>query len=197
MFTGIVEEIAIIKNSVKEKENIHLTVSCSFVEELKIDQSVLHNGICLTVVAIKDETFTVTAIKETIDVTTLGKWTIGQEINLERGMLANARLDGHIVQGHVDAVGTCVSIVDAEGSTYYGFEYDKQVKHTTIPKGSITIDGTSLTVVDSGINTFSVAIIPYTKEHTIFKNYQVGDKVNLEFDVIGKYVEKLLQIRNI
>ncbi|MBB1140330.1 riboflavin synthase [Myroides sp. WP-1] len=197
MFTGIVEEIAIIKNSVKEKENIHLTVSCSFVKELKVDQSVLHNGICLTVVDIKDETFTVTAIKETIDVTTLGKWTVGQEINLERGMLANARLDGHIVQGHVDAVGTCVSIVDAEGSTYYGFEYDKQIKHTTISKGSITIDGTSLTVVDSGINTFSVAIIPYTKEHTIFKHYQVGDNVNLEFDVIGKYVEKLLQIRNV
>ncbi|MGG5505632.1 MULTISPECIES: riboflavin synthase [unclassified Myroides] len=197
MFTGIVEEIAIIENSVKEKENIHLTVSCSFVEELKVDQSVLHNGICLTVVAIEGETFTVTAIKETIDVTTLGTWTIGQEINLERGMLANARLDGHIVQGHVDAVGTCVSIVDAEGSTYYGFEYDKQIKHTTISKGSITIDGTSLTVVDSGVNTFSVAIIPYTKAHTIFKHYQVGDKVNLEFDVIGKYVEKLLQIRNI
>lgn len=196
MFTGIVEEIAIVKNIAREKENIHLTVSCSFVNELKIDQSVLHNGICLTVVAIENETFTVTAIKETIDVTTLGQWKIGQEINLERGMLANARLDGHIVQGHVDAVGQCVSIVDAEGSTYYGFEYDSKVKHTTIPKGSITIDGTSLTVVDSGVNSFSVAIIPYTKEHTLFKYYEVGQAVNLEFDVIGKYVEKLLQIRS-
>lgn len=197
MFTGIVEEIAIVKNIVREKENLHLTVSCSFVEELKIDQSVLHNGICLTVVAIEGETFTVTAIKETLDVTTLGQWKIGQEINLERGMLANARLDGHIVQGHVDTVGRCVSIQDAEGSTYYGFEYDSKVKHTTIAKGSITIDGTSLTVVDSGINTFSVAIIPYTKEHTIFKHYQLGQLVNLEFDVIGKYVEKLLQIRSV
>ena len=197
MFTGIVEEIAIIKNIVKERENIHLTVGCSFVNELKVDQSVLHNGICLTVVALTDETFTVTAIKETIDVTTLGQWTIGQEINLERGMLANARLDGHIVQGHVDLVGRCVSIEDADGSTYYGFEYDSNATHITIAKGSITIDGTSLTVVDSGIHTFSVAIIPYTKEHTIFKHYRVGDRVNLEFDVIGKYVEKLLQIKNV
>ncbi|MDR0223687.1 MAG: riboflavin synthase [Myroides odoratus] len=197
MFTGIVEEIAIVKNIAREKENIHLTVSCSFVNELKIDQSVLHNGICLTVVAIENETFTVTAIKETIDVTTIGQWKIGQEINVERGMLANARLDGHIVQGHVDTVGRCVSIEDADGSTYYGFEFDKNVKHTTISKGSITIDGTSLTVVDSGINTFSVAIIPYTKEHTIFKHYEVGQVVNLEFDVIGKYVEKLLYIRSI
>jgi len=196
MFTGIVEEIAIVKNIVREKENIHLTVSCSFVGELKVDQSVLHNGICLTVVAIENETFTVTAIKETIDVTTLGQWKIGQAINLERGMLANARLDGHIVQGHVDVVAHCVSIQDADGSTYYGFEYAKGVKHTTISKGSITIDGTSLTVVDSGINTFSVAIIPYTKEHTIFNSYRVGDAVNLEFDVIGKYVEKLLQLRD-
>ncbi|WP_410878030.1 riboflavin synthase [Myroides sp. DW712] len=195
MFTGIVEEIAIVKNIVREQENIHLTVSCSFVHELKVDQSVLHNGICLTVVAIEDETFTVTAIKETIDVTTIGQWVIGQEINIERGMLANARLDGHIVQGHVDAVGRCVSIKDAAGSTYYGFEYDQKVKHTTISKGSITIDGTSLTVVNSGVNTFSVAIIPYTKEHTVFKHYTLGQFVNLEFDVIGKYVEKLLQIR--
>jgi len=195
MFTGIVEEIAIVKNIVREKENIHLTVSCSFVNELKVDQSVLHNGICLTVVAIESDTFTVTAIKETVDVTTIGQWIVGQKINIERGMLAHARLDGHIVQGHVDTVGRCVSIQDAEGSTYYGFEYDKQVKHTTIPKGSITIDGTSLTVVDSGINTFSVAIIPYTKEHTIFNQYEIGQQVNLEFDVIGKYVEKLLQIR--
>lgn len=197
MFTGIVEEIAIIKNIAKEKENIHLTVSCSFVNELKIDQSVLHNGICLTVVAIEEETFTVTAIKETIDVTTLGQWKVGQEINLERGMLANARLDGHIVQGHVDLVGRCVSITDAGGSTYYGFEYDSNVAHITISKGSITIDGTSLTVVNSGIHTFSVAIIPYTKEHTIFKHYSIGENVNLEFDVIGKYVEKLLHVKNV
>lgn len=196
MFTGIVEEIAIIKNIVKEQGNIHLTIACSFVDELKIDQSVLHNGICLTVVAIETGTFTVTAIKETIDVTTLGQWKIGQQINLERGMLANARLDGHIVQGHVDLVGRCVSMQEAAGSTYYGFEYAEKAEHITISKGSITIDGTSLTVVDSGIHTFSVAIIPYTKEHTIFKQYKIGDAVNLEFDVIGKYVEKLLRIRN-
>lgn len=197
MFTGIVEEIAIVKNIVKEQGNIHLTIACSFVDELKIDQSVLHNGICLTVVAIEKDTFTVTAIKETIDVTTLGQWKIGQEINLERGMLANARLDGHIVQGHVDLVGHCVSMQEADGSTYYGFDYAEKAKHITIPKGSITIDGTSLTVVDSGIHTFSVAIIPYTKAHTIFKQYKIGDAVNLEFDVIGKYVEKLLHIRNV
>ncbi len=195
MFTGIVEEIAIIKNIAKEKGNIHLTISCSFVNELKIDQSVLHNGVCLTVVNIEEDTFTVTAIKETIDVTTLGNWVVGQSINLERGMLMNARLDGHIVQGHVDAVATCAFVKDADGSTYYGFEYDSAVKHTTISKGSITIDGTSLTVVDSEINSFSVAIIPYTKENTLFKYYKVGDTVNIEFDVIGKYVERLLQIK--
>ena len=194
MFTGIVEEIGIIKNIVREDGNIHLTVSSSFVKELKVDQSVLHNGICLTVVNIDENSFTVTAIKETINVTTLGSWVVGQSINLERGMLMNARLDGHIVQGHVDATATCISIKDADGSTYYGFEYDSSVKPTTIPKGSITIDGTSLTVVDSGINFFSVAIIPYTKENTLFKYYGVNDKVNVEFDVIGKYVEKLLQI---
>lgn len=194
MFTGIVEEIAIIKNVAHENDNIHLTVSCSFVNELKVDQSVLHNGICLTVVHIEEDSFTVTAIKETIDVTTLGTWKAGQLINLERGMMMNARLDGHIVQGHVDAVATCKSIEDANGSTYYGFSYDSKIKHTTISKGSITIDGTSLTVVDSEEGYFSVAIIPYTKENTLFKNYKVGDKVNIEFDVIGKYVGRLLQM---
>ncbi|MHC5200928.1 riboflavin synthase [Myroides sp. LJL119] len=194
MFTGIVENIGEIKNITQEQGNLHISVQCSFVSELKIDQSVLHNGICLTVVDLTSDTYTVTAIKETIDVTTIGHWKVGQKVNLERAMLINARLDGHIVQGHVDHVGKVVSIEPANGSIYYGFEFDKKSAHTTIEKGSITIDGTSLTVVDSGINTFKVAIIPYTQEHTIFKYYQVGTQVNLEFDVIGKYVAKLVKI---
>lgn len=194
MFTGIVESIGVIKKIEKEQANLHLTVQCGFVSELKIDQSVLHNGICLTVVSLQEDSYTVTAIKETIDVTTIGQWKEGQPVNLERGMLMNGRLDGHIVQGHVDFVGQCVSVEEAEGSTYYGFEFKKDALRTTIEKGSITIDGVSLTVVDSGINTFKVAIIPYTHEHTVFKTYKVGSQVNLEFDVIGKYVAKLMQL---
>lgn len=194
MFTGIVENIGNIKSIVKEQENLHITVQCGFVQELKVDQSVLHNGICLTVVAIDGDCYRVTAIKETIDVTTVGFWKEGQQLNLERAMLFNGRLDGHIVQGHVDHIGECVSIEEAAGSTYFGFEYKNDSKHVTIEKGSITIDGTSLTVVDSGINTFKVAIIPFTLEHTIFKTYIIGTKVNLEFDVIGKYVAKLVSV---
>ncbi|WP_010251667.1 riboflavin synthase [Myroides injenensis] len=195
MFTGIVENIGTIKKIIKDQTNLHISVKCDFVNELKIDQSVLHNGICLTVVSIEDDIYTVTAVKETIAVTTIGNWVEGQAVNLERAMLFNGRLDGHIVQGHVDHIGKCVSIEEVGGSTYFGFEFNDQSIHTTIEKGSITIDGTSLTVVDSGVNTFKVAIIPYTKEHTIFKYYRVGTPVNLEFDVIGKYVAKLMQIR--
>lgn len=197
MFTGIVENIGQIENIEQDQGNLHFTLSCNFVSELKIDQSVLHNGICLTVVSISETSYRVTAIKETILVTTIGDWKIGQYINLERAMLFNGRLDGHIVQGHVDHVAKCVSIDWANGSTYYGFEFDSNSMHTTIDKGSITIDGTSLTVVDSGINTFKVAIIPYTQENTIFQYYKVGSLVNLEFDVIGKYVSKLMQIGKI
>ncbi|MFM9402070.1 riboflavin synthase [Myroides odoratimimus] len=197
MFTGIVENIGNIKRIEKEQENLHITVESAFASELQIDQSVLHNGICLTVVALADGEYTVTAIKETIDVTSIGQWQVGQELNLERAMLMNGRLDGHIVQGHVDHIATCVSIEEVGGSTYFGFEYKTTSQHVTIEKGSITIDGTSLTVVDSGINTFKVAIIPYTLEHTIFKHYQVGTVVNLEFDVVGKYVAKLVQLRSL
>ncbi|MDR0229717.1 MAG: riboflavin synthase [Flavobacteriaceae bacterium] len=194
MFTGIVENIGRVEKIVQENQNLHITVRCAFTSELKVDQSVLHNGICLTVVSIDMDTYTVTAIKETIDVTTIGAWAVGQEINLERAMLMNGRLDGHIVQGHVDHTAKCVSIEPAGGSVYYGFEYSQKSQHVTIEKGSITIDGTSLTVVDSGVNTFKVAIIPYTQEHTIFKNYQIGTSVNLEFDVVGKYVAKLVSV---
>lgn len=197
MFTGIVENIGKIKSIVKEQENLHITVECAFTDELQVDQSVLHNGICLTVVSLGEGTYTVTAIKETIDVTSISFWEVGQSVNLERAMLMNGRLDGHIVQGHVDHIATCVSIEEVGGSTYFGFEYKKTSQHITIEKGSITIDGTSLTVVDSGINTFKVAIIPYTIEHTIFKHYVVGTVVNLEFDVVGKYVSKLIQVRGL
>ncbi|MDM1378516.1 riboflavin synthase [Myroides marinus] len=197
MFTGIVENIGNIKRIEKEQENLHITVSCDFAHELQVDQSVLHNGICLTVVSLEEGGYTVTAIKETIDVTSIGEWKVGQSVNLERAMLMNGRLDGHIVQGHVDHIATCVSIDEVGGSTYFGFEYKKTSQHVTIEKGSITIDGTSLTVVDSGINTFKVAIIPYTLEHTIFKDYHVGTIVNLEFDVVGKYVSKLMQVREL
>lgn len=195
MFTGIVENIGIVKNIVNENQNMHITLSCNFAHELKVDQSVLHNGVCLTVVSIGDGDYTVTAINETIKVTSIGSWKVGQEVNLERAMLMNGRLDGHIVQGHVDHVGTCVSILDDNGSTYFEFNYKKDSIHVTIEKGSITIDGTSLTVVDSGVTSFKVAIIPYTLNHTIFKNYSVGTAVNLEFDVIGKYVAKLASLR--
>ncbi|WP_121964520.1 riboflavin synthase [Myroides sp. N17-2] len=197
MFTGIVENIGNIKSIVKDQENLHITVECAFTNELQVDQSVLHNGICLTVVSLEEGAYTVTAIKETIDVTSIGFWKVGQAVNLERAMLMNGRLDGHIVQGHVDHTATCMSIEEAGGSTYFGFEYKKNSQHVTIEKGSITIDGTSLTVVDSGINTFKVAIIPYTIEHTIFKQYEVGTVVNLEFDVVGKYVSKLIQVRGL
>lgn len=195
MFTGIVETFGEIKEIIHENGNVHLFVDSKITNELKIDQSVAHNGVCLTVVEINDTIYKVTAIKETIDKTTIDEWKIGHFVNLERAMLLGARLDGHIVQGHVDQTGKCVQIEDANGSTYFTFEYDFDKNNITIEKGSITIDGTSLTVVNSGKNTFSVAIIPYTLENTLFKTYKIGDEVNLEFDVVGKYVSKLMSLK--
>jgi riboflavin synthase len=191
MFTGIIETLGIIKDIQKEDENLHITVSSSITNELKIDQSVAHNGVCLTVVAIENDTYTVTAIKETIKKTNVGDWKIDDMVNLERAMKLGDRLDGHIVQGHVDQIGICKSALETEGSWKFTFEYDKSLNNITIEKGSITINGVSLTVVDSKENELSVAIIPYTYEHTNFKNFNVGTIINLEFDVIGKYVSKL------
>ncbi|WDO13567.1 riboflavin synthase [Flavobacterium sp. WW92] len=195
MFTGIIETLGVVKDLRKEGENIHITVSSSITNELKIDQSVSHNGVCLTVVGISDDQYTVTAIKESIDKTNIGDWKIGDLLNLERGMKLGDRLDGHIVQGHVDQIGICKSIEEADGSWHYTFEYDPALSNITIEKGSITVNGVSLTVVNSKKNEFSVAIIPYTHEHTNFKNFEIGTKINLEFDVIGKYVSRLHQLR--
>ena len=190
MFTGIIEQLATIKKIVKENENLHITLEADFVNELKIDQSVAHNGICLTVVAIENNTYTVTAIQETILKTTISFWDLTTKVNVERCMQMNGRLDGHIVQGHVDTTGKCTRIEDQNGSWKYTFEYsDKQV---TVDKGSITINGVSLTVVDSESQAFSVCIIPYTYEHTNFHQLKCGDPINLEFDIIGKYVAKLI-----
>lgn len=191
MFTGIIESLGIIKDLKKEGENIHLTISSLISNELKIDQSVAHNGVCLTVVKCDENVHVVTAIKETIDKTTLGNWKIGEELNLERAMKLGDRLDGHIVQGHVDQTAICINKEDKNGSHVFTFEYDKSLNNITIEKGSITVNGTSLTVVDSGLNSFSVAIIPFTYEHTNFKNIKINDAVNLEFDVVGKYLTKL------
>ncbi len=193
MFTGIIETLGIIQDIQQEGSNLHLSVTSSITSFLKIDQSLAHNGICLTVVAIQEETYTVTAIQETINKTTIGDWKIGDILNLERAMKLDARLDGHLVQGHVDQIGTCKDIKESEGSWYFTFEYDPIWKNITIEKGSITVNGVSLTVVNSKQNEFSVAIIPYTFEHTNFKSFQIGSKINLEFDVIGKYVSRLYQ----
>lgn len=195
MFTGIIETLGTIQDIQKENDNIHVTVDSSLAGELKIDQSVAHNGICLTVVKIENNTYTVTAIKETIEKTNLGDWNPGDAINLERAMKLGDRLDGHIVQGHVDQIGICKKIEDANGSIYFTFEYDSTLNNITIEKGSITVNGVSLTVVNSKDNEFSVAIIPYTLEHTNFKNFKVGTKINLEFDVVGKYVARLHDLR--
>ena len=191
MFTGIIETLGIIKDLKKEGENLHITINSSITNEFKIDQSVAHNGVCLTVVAIENDNYTVTAIKETIDKTNLGEWKLDDVVNLERAMKLGDRLDGHIVQGHVDQTGICKAIEEANGSWYFTFEYNKDLNNLTIEKGSITVNGVSLTVVNSKTNEFSVAIIPYTYEHTNFKTFEVGTKINLEFDVIGKYVSKL------
>lgn len=195
MFTGIVEDLGEIIKIEAEKSNLHLFVKSKFTHELKIDQSVSHNGVCLTVVDFQGDSYKVTAIAETLQKTNIGTLNVGDIVNLERGMLLNTRLDGHIVQGHVDQTGVCTAINDENGSTRFTFSYDNSGGNVTIEKGSITVNGVSLTVVDSGDNEFSVAIIPYTLQYTNFKNIKVGSVVNLEFDVIGKYVSKLLKIR--
>ncbi|HOD09462.1 MAG TPA: riboflavin synthase [Flavobacterium sp.] len=191
MFTGIIETLGIIKDIEKEGDNLHITVSSSITNELKIDQSVAHNGVCLTVVAINKDEYTVTAIKETILKTNLSEWKVGDFVNLERAMKLGDRLDGHIVQGHVDQIGECISIEEANGSWYFTFKYDRKLSNITIEKGSITINGVSLTVLNSKEHQFSVAIIPYTYEHTNFNSFSVGTNINLEFDVVGKYVARL------
>lgn len=190
MFTGIIEQLAVVKAVEQENDNLHITLEAPFTNELKIDQSVAHNGICLTVVNIENQAYTVTAIQETVNKTNIGAWTIGTKVNVERCMQMNGRLDGHIVQGHVDTTGTCISNEDQNGSWKYTFSHDNT--HVTVDKGSITVNGVSLTVVDSKQTTFSVCIIPYTFEHTNFHQLKVDDKVNLEFDIIGKYVAKLV-----
>jgi riboflavin synthase len=195
MFTGIIETLGIIKDLKKDNNNLNITVSSSITHELKIDQSVAHNGVCLTVIAINNGEYTVTAIKETIEKTNLADWKVGDLLNLERAMKLGDRLDGHIVQGHVDQTGICKSIEEANGSWYFTFEYDSNLNNITIEKGSITVNGVSLTVVNSKEKEFSVAIIPYTFEHTDFKNIQIGTTINLEFDVVGKYVARLYSLR--
>lgn len=196
MFTGIIETLGTITSLKKEDENLHISIESSITSELKIDQSVAHNGVCLTVVALNGAVYTVTAIQETLDKTSLGSLKIGDTVNLERAMVLGARLDGHLVQGHVDQTARCSAIAEKEGSWFFTFEYHAAKNNITIEKGSITVDGVSLTVVDSKANEFSVAIIPYTYEHTCFQSYQVGSTVNLEFDVIGKYVSKLMDLRS-
>jgi riboflavin synthase len=196
MFSGIVEEAATIVKRVADQGNLHLTMKCSFVNELKIDQSLAHNGVCLTVVDIKDDTYTVTAIKETLDRSNLGLLQIGDKVNLERSLLMNGRLDGHIVQGHVDQTAVCTRVEEADGSWYYTFEYtfDKAMAgqgYMTVEKGSVCVNGVSLTVCNSKDNSFQVAIIPYTYECTNFHQIKAGTVVNLEFDIIGKYISKI------
>ncbi|MFA5329220.1 MAG: riboflavin synthase [Prolixibacteraceae bacterium] len=199
MFSGIVEEAGKVIAIQKDQENYHFTLTCSFVDELKIDQSLSHNGVCLTVVKIDREakTYTVTAIKETLLKTNLGKLIPGSKVNLERSMMMNGRLDGHIVQGHVDQTATCTNVEEADGSWYFTFEYPfdmgmAQKGYMTVEKGSVTVNGVSLTVVNSKDNSFQVAIIPYTYNETNFHTFEVGTTVNLEFDIIGKYLSKLL-----
>ena len=194
MFTGIIEVLGKITKLKTEKENLHITVDASFTQELKIDQSVAHNGVCLTVVSLTDAEYTVTAIKETLDKTNLNNLQEGTIVNLERGMKLGDRLDGHIVQGHVDQTATCTAISEAKGSWYFTFSYDPSLHNITIEKGSVTVNGVSLTVVNSKRNEFSVAIIPYTYEHTNFHTFKVGTIVNLEFDVIGKYVKRISEL---
>ncbi|MFO7869379.1 MAG: riboflavin synthase [Bacteroidales bacterium] len=196
MFSGIIEEFAVVRNIEQDKENVHITLSCSFVDELDIDQSISHNGVCLTVVKKDDSTYTVTAIKETLDKSNLGDLEIGTKVNLERSMPMNGRLDGHIVQGHVDQTAICTNVVETDGSWYYTFEYEPtQADYITVEKGSVSINGVSLTVVNSKEKSFEVAIIPYTYEYTNFHQIQPGTKVNIEFDIIGKYIAKYLYLQ--
>jgi len=199
MFSGIVEEAAKVVKLEREKENLHITMLCSFTDELKIDQSISHNGVCLTVVKIEENTYTVTAIKETLQKSNLGLLQVGDKVNLERSTRLDSRLDGHMVQGHVDLTATCTEVREAEGSWYYTFRYEpKGEEHITVEKGSVSVNGVSLTVVNSQESTFQVAIIPFTYEVTNFHQFQVGTVVNIEFDIIGKYIAKILkaQLKN-
>lgn len=190
MFTGIIEDIGVIEKIEREGSNIHFTLSCAFTNELKIDQSLAHNGVCLTVVHINGDLYTVTVIDETLKKTDLSEWKVGRKVNLERCMPANGRFDGHIVQGHVDTTAICEEIENKNGSWRFKFRYETD--DVTVEKGSITVNGTSLTVVNSQEKSFEVHIIPYTYEHTVFHQLSVGDKVNIEFDIVGKYVARLL-----
>jgi riboflavin synthase len=192
MFTGIIEALAEIVAIETEGTNFHFRLRSPISAELKIDQSVAHNGACLTVTSVNEDTYTVTAIAETLQKTNLGDWQVGYKVNLERSMLMNGRIDGHIVQGHVDQVGICASVIDEGGSWRFTFEYDPQLGNVTVEKGSICVNGVSLTVVNSQRNSFSVAIIPYTYEHTNFSQLRVGSRVNLEFDILGKYVQRIM-----
>ena len=199
MFSGIVEEFAEVVGIEKDQENLHFTLKCSFVNELKIDQSVAHNGVCLTVVRIKDGTYTVTAMKETLDCSNLGLLKVGDKVNVERSMLMNGRLDGHIVQGHVDKTARCIKVEDAKGSHVFTFEYDFDSEmakrgYLTVDKGSVTVNGVSLTVCRPTRNTFEVCIIPYTFDNTNFHTIKVGTVVNLEFDIIGKYIAQITKL---
>ena len=195
MFTGIIEDLGILKKIEKDGGNINLYFESKLTQELKIDQSLSHNGVCLTVVSIENDIYKVTAVKETLKKSNLGELKVDSVVNLERAMKSNGRLDGHYVQGHIDQVGKCLNVKETDGSWYYEFEYDNISSNFTIEKGSIAINGVSLTVVDSKLNGFSVAIIPYTYNNTNFKKIQKGDIVNIEFDMIGKYISKLLSNR--
>ena len=193
MFSGIVEEAAIVSKIEKEKENIHFTLTCSFAKDLRVDQSVSHNGVCLTVVKQEGDTYTVTAIKETLEKSNLGLLKVGDKVNLERSMKLETLLDGHMVQGHVDQTATCTKVEEADGSWYYTFEYDPTKGNITVEKGSVSVNGVSLTVVNSKDTSFQVAIIPYTYEITNFHTFKEGTVVNLEFDIVGKYIAKILK----
>ena len=193
MFTGIIESLGTVKKIEQEGSNVHFSISSPIAPELKIDQSVAHNGVCLTVVAVEGDTYVVTAVQETMQRTNLGNLQMGDLVNLERAMLANARLDGHIVQGHVDGTGTCIGVEEVDGSWYYRFEFDPQNQHLLVDKGSVCINGVSLTVINPDQHSFSVAIIPYTYQHTNFHRLAAGSPVNFEFDIIGKYVARMAE----
>jgi riboflavin synthase len=194
MFSGIVEEAATVTKLVRDRENLHITLKCSFAHELKVDQSVSHNGVCLTVVGVTGTEYTVTAIKETLDKSNLGLLTVGSKVNLERSTRLDSRLDGHMVQGHVDQTAVCTSVREADGSWYYTFEYEPaQDDYITVEKGSVSVNGVSLTVVNSKEKSFDVAIIPYTWQVTNFHEFKAGTVVNLEFDIIGKYIARILK----
>src|SRR5574344_2477988 len=198
MFSGIIEGTATLKAIRKEQENIHFTFHCDFVDELKIDQSISHNGVCLTVVSKTDDTYTVTAMQETLERSNIGLLTVGDKVNVERSMMMNGRLDGHIVQGHVDQTAECINIEDSQGSWYFTFRYkfNKEMAkrgYITVDKGSVTVNGVSLTVCNPTDDTFQVAIRPYTYEHTNFHTFKIGSIVNLEFDIIGKYLSRMMK----